>query len=397
MFENQQVASDSEADRVIMFDTTLRDGEQMPGVALSAEQKVEIARNLAAVGVDVIEAGFPAASPAEFAAVQAVSRSVEGATICALARCVESDVAAALAATQGAKRRRIHVFIGVSPIHRQAKLRMTPEQVMQRAVAAVTQARAHCDDVQFSAEDATRAETPFLQQICAAAIDAGATTINIPDTVGYTEPWEYQAMMETLIATVPHGSHVRFSTHCHNDMGLATANTLAGVRGGARQVEVAINGFGERAGNAALEEVGVAISARAERFGVTHGVQMAGIYTLSQRAYAAFGAPIPPNKAVVGGNAFAHESGIHQHGVMCDARTYEAFTPQSVGREAHQMALGKHSGRHAFHARMAALGINFPSADEWRWAFDHFKQMAERQGEVNDAGLIALARSLAPS
>ncbi|HEU5299377.1 MAG TPA: 2-isopropylmalate synthase, partial [bacterium] len=331
------------AGRVQIFDTTLRDGEQSPGFSMTAGEKVEMARQLARLGVDVIEAGFPVSSPGEFEAARAVAREVRGPAICALARTAPADIERAWEAVREAQRPRIHTFIATSAIHMARKLRMSPAAVLETAAEAVRLARTLCPDVEFSAEDATRSEVDFLCRVFEAAIEAGATVINIPDTVGYAQPDEFGDLVRTLIGRVPGMDRVTVSVHCHNDLGVAAANTLAGVHAGARQVEGTVNGIGERAGNVALEEVIMALRTRADLYGLATGVDTTQIFATSRLLCALTGIDVQPNKAVVGANAFAHEAGIHQHGVLADRRTYEIMTPESIGLPTNRLVLGKHS------------------------------------------------------
>ncbi len=376
-------------DRVAIFDTTLRDGEQSPGFSLWPEEKLELARQLARLGVDVIEAGFPVSSPGEFEGVRRIAAEVRGPVICALARAHPQDIEAAAEAVRPAERARVHTFIATSPIHMARKLRMSPEQVLEAARAAVVLARRLAPEVEFSAEDATRSEVDFLCRVFEAAIGAGATVINIPDTVGYALPDEYADLVRTLRERVPGMDRVTVSVHCHNDLGLATANTLAGLRAGARQVEGTINGIGERAGNAALEEVIMALHTRTDLLGLTTGVDTTQIYPTSRLLCALTGVEVQPNKAIVGANAFAHEAGIHQHGVLVDRRTYEIMTPASVGLPTNRLVLGKHSGRHAFEKVLQDAGIRLGPAELDR-AFARFKEVCDRKKTVLTDEVIAL-------
>lgn len=379
-----------DSNRVIVFDTTLRDGEQSPGIAYSVSEKIEIAEQLARLGVDVIEAGFPAASPGDFAGVEAIAGTVKGASIAALCRTREEDVARAWAAIAAAERPRIHTFISTSPVHRDKKLRMSTAEVLAETARAVAQARAYCPDVEFSAEDATRTELEFLVEVFTAAIENGATTINVPDTVGFAMPEEFVEILTALRARVPGADRVTWSVHCHNDLGLATANTLAAVRSGARQVEVCVNGVGERAGNTALEEVVMAIRTHASTLGLSTGVDSREIARTSRLVSMLSGYPVQPNKSVVGANAFSHESGIHQHGVLMERTTYEIMNPQDIGLAGNRIVLGKHSGRHAFVDALDLLGISLdgPALDR---AFARFKELADRKVSLTDADLAALA------
>ncbi len=378
-----------EPDRVLVFDTTLRDGEQAPGFSMDFEQKLKLARALADLGVDVIEAGFPAASPGDFKAVETIARTVEGVTVCGLARATEGDIAAAAEATQPAARRRIHTFIATSPVHRKDKLKLSESEVLERAAAAVRQACALCEEVEFSAEDALRTEPEFLVKVFAAAIEAGAQIVNVPDTVGYATPDDIRRIFRYLRENVPGSDKVIFSAHCHDDLGLAVANSLAAVEAGARQVEVALNGIGERAGNAALEEVVMALKTRADHFRVSTGVRTRRLYAVSRLLASLTGQPVPRNKAIVGDNAFAHESGIHQDGVLKNVETYEIMRPEDVGVPASQLVLGKHSGRHAFKRRVEALGYSL-SDKELDAAFRAFKELADRKKLVTNADIEGL-------
>jgi 2-isopropylmalate synthase len=377
-------------DHVHIFDTTLRDGEQSPGINLSAKEKVEIAAQLAHLGVDVIEAGFPVNSPAEFDAVSAVARTVKGPVIAALARMMPSDIDRAWESVKEAQRGRIHVFIATSPIHMDKKLRMTREQVLAAAVAGVTRARGYTPDVEFSAEDATRSDPAFLVQVYSAAIRAGATTCNVPDTVGYALPGEYAELFRHLMANVERADSVVWSTHTHDDLGLAVANALAGVGVGARQIEGAINGIGERAGNCSIEEAVMAIHTRGSSMGgVATGVDTTQIVRTSRLISMLSGYPVQPNKAIVGANAFAHESGIHAHGVLMERTTYEIMDATSVGWESNRIVLGKHSGRHSFAKTLADLGYELTGeALDRAWA--RFRELVDRKVQLTDADLIAI-------
>jgi 2-isopropylmalate synthase len=376
------------ADRLTIFDTTLRDGEQSPGISLDAGEKLEIAEQLARLGVDVIEAGFPVASEGDFEAVKAIAASVHGPVICGLSRPHLSDVDRCWDAVRLAERARIHVFISTSPNHMEHMLKMTPEQVLAATRSGVARAREHTDDVEFSPQDATRTPLDFMLEVLQAAVDNGATTLNIPDTVGYGIPWDFGALIQYIRREVK-GDYIT-STHCHNDLGLATANSLAGVQAGARQVEVCVNGLGERAGNAALEEVVMAIKIRPDQFpGIEVGVKTEELARTSRLVSRLTGYPIQYNKAVVGRNAFAHESGIHQHGVLADRSTYEIIDASSVGQVGSQIVLGKHSGRHAFSDTLAKMGIHV-SGDMLNAAFTRFKELADRKVELTDADLEAI-------
>ena len=376
------------SDHLKIFDTTLRDGEQSPGISLDVAEKLEIAEQLANLGVDIIEAGFPIASDGDFDAVEAIAKAVRGPVITALSRTGFQDVDRAWEAVQHAERPRIHVFIATSPIHMAKKLRMTEEQVKAEIVASVARARSYCADVEFSPEDASRSDVDFMCDVLQAAVEQGATTLNIPDTVGYGVPEEYGRLITHIFETV-HGDYV-ISTHCHNDLGLAVANSLAGVQAGARQVECAINGLGERAGNAALEEIVMAVRTRSDYFGgVETGVRTEELARTSRVVSRLTGYPVQYNKAVVGRNAFAHEAGIHQHGVLQDRETYEIIDASTVGQEAAQIVLGKHSGRHAFADSLAKMGLRL-QGDALNQAFIRFKELADRKVQLTEADLEAI-------
>lgn len=374
---------------VTIFDTTLRDGEQAPGFSMSEPAKLKMARALAALRVDVIEAGFAAASPGDARAIELIAREVHGPVICSLARATRGDIEAAARAIAAADRRRIHVFLGTSPIHREAKLEMTREQVIASIRTHVAMTRDLCDDVEFSAEDAIRTERDFLVEALSAAAAAGATTLNVPDTVGYGTPDEIEDLFRHLIATVAGAERVVFSAHCHDDLGMAVANSLAAVRGGARQVECTINGIGERAGNAPLEDVVMALRTRADAFGVTTGIDTTRIMAASHTLAQVTNAPPPRNKAIVGANAFAHESGIHQHGILKNRETYEIMRPADIGLDTDGIVLGKHSGRHALVARARSLGVVLEGAALDR-AFAAFKAVADEIGIVDTARLLSI-------
>jgi 2-isopropylmalate synthase len=377
-------------DRLIIFDTTLRDGEQSPGASMTQDEKVRIAKALERMRVDIIEAGFPAASPGDFEAVKAVAAVIQDSTVCGLARAVEKDIERAAEAIKPAARGRIHTFIATSPIHMQHKLRMTPEQVLERAVKMVKYARQFTDDVEFSAEDAVRSDIDFLCRVFEAAIAAGARTINVPDTVGYSIPHSWGERIKTLIERVPNSDKAIWSTHCHNDLGLAVANSLSAVLNGARQVECTINGLGERAGNAALEEIVMAVRTRRDIFNCDSRLDTSQIVPTSRLVSNITGFPVQPNKAVVGANAFAHESGIHQDGVIKMRETYEIMRAEDVGWVANRMVLGKHSGRNAFKTRLKELGIEFKTENELNSAFERFKDLADKKHEIFDEDLQAL-------
>ncbi|MBV8647087.1 2-isopropylmalate synthase [Paludibacterium sp.] len=377
-------------DRLFIFDTTLRDGEQSPGAAMTREEKVRIARQLERLGVDIIEAGFAAASPGDALAIQAIAGLVKDSTVCSLARANDNDVRAAGEAIKPANRGRIHTFIATSPIHMEKKLRMSPDQVVEAAVRAVKLARNYTDDVEFSAEDAVRSDMDFLVRIFDAVIQAGARTINVPDTVGYSIPSLWHQRMRTLIERVSNSDQVIWSTHCHNDLGMAVANSLAAVEAGARQVECTINGLGERAGNASLEEVVMAVKTRSDLFGLETGIDSTQIVPTSKLVSTITGYPVQPNKAIVGANAFAHESGIHQDGVLKHRETYEIMSAESVGWSANRLTLGKLSGRNAFKTKLTELGIELASEEALNAAFAKFKDLADKKREVFDEDLYAL-------
>ncbi|WP_114375193.1 2-isopropylmalate synthase [Elioraea thermophila] len=377
-------------DRVIVFDTTLRDGEQSPGFSMNLEEKLRMAEALEDLGVDVIEAGFAIASPGDFEAVRAIAEKIQGAVVCSLARAARNDILAAAEALKPAKRKRIHTFISTSPLHMKYKLQLEPHQVLERVTESVTLARNHADDVEWSAEDGSRTEPDFLCRCVEAAIKAGATTINIPDTVGYAVPEEFGAIFTMLRERVPGADRVIFSAHCHNDLGLAVANTLAAIRAGVRQVECTINGIGERAGNAALEEIVMALKTRPQVFGVDTGVVTRNIVRTSKLLSTITGFDVQPNKAIVGRNAFAHESGIHQDGMLKHAGTYEIMTPESVGWAKSSLVLGKHSGRAAFRDKLRQLGYGDIGENALNDAFQRFKKLADAKKVVFDEDIIAL-------
>jgi len=386
-----------------IFDTTLRDGEQSPGATMTSEEKLEVARALSRLGVDVIEAGFPSASPGDFEAVREIAQTVgndvpqgrpssEPPIICGLARATEKDIRTAYDAVSVAKRPRIHTFLATSPIHREHKLKMTKEEVLARTREMVALARSLCEDVEFSPEDAGRTEPEFLYQALEAAIEAGATTLNIPDTVGYTVPEEFGALVAGIMANVKGVGNVTVSVHCHNDLGLASANALAGIRAGARQAEVTINGIGERAGNTSLEEVVMTLHTRVAHFGLRTGIDSTQLTRVSRLVSLRTGMAVQPNKAIVGANAFAHEAGIHQDGMLKHAQTYEIMTPETVGASKTLLVLGKHSGRHAFAVRLRELGHAL-EGEAIEAAFLRFKVLADKKKRITDADLEALAAS----
>jgi 2-isopropylmalate synthase len=379
----------SEQDRVIVFDTTMRDGEQSPGASMSLDEKLELAKILEEMRVDVIEAGFPIASNGDFEAVRQVSEIVTESTVCGLARAGVADIERCAEAIRKAKRGRIHTFLSTSPSHRDHILRASQEDILEMITKSVTLARNLCGDVEWSAQDATRTEQDFLRRCVDAAIAAGATTINIPDTVGYSYPSEYADVFRDLIENVANADKAIFSTHCHNDLGLAVANSLAGVQGGARQVEVAVNGIGERAGNAALEEIVMALKVRGDRLPFFTGIETQHITRASRYVSAVTGFPVQFNKAIVGKNAFAHESGIHQDGMLKNRGTYEIMTPETVGQGASNLVMGKHSGRHAFREKLKALGYEL-GQNALNEAFQRFKDLADKKKHVFDDDLVAL-------
>ncbi len=381
-------------DHLIIFDTTLRDGEQSPGAAMTKDEKLRIARMLEKLRVDVIEAGFAVASPGDFEAVRAIAEEIKDSTVCSLSRAVRGDIERAGEAVKPANSGRIHTFIATSPIHMKYKLQMEPDQVVEQAVAAVRLARNLVDDVEFSLEDASRSEFEFMCRIIEAVIDAGASTINVPDTVGYGIPEDYGNQIGRLIRTIPNADKAIFSVHCHNDLGLAVANSLAAVQQGARQVECTINGLGERAGNASLEEVVMAVKTRKDLYPVETRIDTQHIVPASKLVSNITGFPVQPNKAIVGANAFAHESGIHQDGVLKHRETYEIMKAEDVGWNTNKLVLGKLSGRAAFSSRLQELGINLATGDELNEAFAHFKVLADKKREIYDEDLQALVSEL---
>jgi len=376
-------------DHIRIFDTTLRDGEQSPGCSMNLEEKLRVAAQLETLGVDIIEAGFAIASEGDFEAIREVARACRRATVASLARAAIGDIDRAWAAVREAQRPRIHTFIATSPLHMRVKLNMTPETVLEAIARSVGHARNLCPDVEWSAEDATRSDADFLARAIETAIAAGATTINLPDTVGYATPETYGALFADMIARVPNADKVVFSTHCHNDLGLGVANTLAAVMAGARQVEATVNGIGERAGNAAVEEIAMALKVRRDVLPFTTGIVAAEITRASRLISGITGMAVQANKAIVGANAFAHESGIHQDGMLKDAGTYEIMTPESVGMGASNLVLGKHSGRAAFRQKLAELGYDL-SDNEFGDAFKRFKDLADAKKAVWDEDIVAL-------
>lgn len=393
------VSQKPQARKIVIFDTTLRDGEQSPGASMNLSEKLEVARALVDLGVDVIEAGFPTASPGDYQAVEEVSKIVDGASVCGLARCVSGDIEAAGAALAKARRPRIHVFIATSPIHRQYKLKMSKDQVIERAVEAVKQAKEFCDDVEFSPEDGSRTEIDYLCQVVEAVIAAGAKTVNIPDTVGYDTPQESYDRIAALIKRVPNIDQAVLSVHCHNDLGMAVANALAAVAAGAGQIECTINGLGERAGNSALEEVVMAMRTRANIYHVDTQINSRMLVPTSRLVSRITGLKVPRNKAIVGRNAFAHEAGIHQDGILKERTTYEIMSPESVGFSKNDIVLGKHSGRAALVDRLKHLGIELAS-EKLDTVFAEFKKLADRKKCIYDADIVALvdqfAREVSP-
>ncbi len=383
------------SDQLVIFDTTLRDGEQSPGASMTLEEKIQIARALEKMRVDVIEAGFPAASPGDFEAVKLIATEIKDSVVCGLARAHSGDIDRTGEALKSATQSRIHTFIATSPVHMERKLRMQPDEVVERAVAAVKQARQYTDNVEFSPEDAGRSEPDFLCRILEAVIDAGATTLNIPDTVGYAMPKYFGELIADLMNRIPNADKAIFSVHCHNDLGLAVANSLSAVMAGARQVECTINGLGERAGNASLEEVVMAVKTRPDVFSCDTRIDTTQLVPASRLVSSVTGFPVQPNKAIVGANAFAHEAGIHQDGVLKHRETYEIMRAEDVGWSANRMVLGKHSGRNAFSDRLRELGVQFDSDEMLNETFARFKDMADRKHEIFDDDLMSLVSSSA--
>jgi 2-isopropylmalate synthase len=377
-------------DRIVFFDTTLRDGEQSPGCTMHHGEKLRMAHQLAALGVDVLEAGFAIASQGDLESIRAIAKEVRGPRIASLARCKREDIEAAARAVEPAAVNRIHVFLASSDLHLEAKLKISRGQALEQVAESVALACGYSEDVEFSAEDATRSDAEFLEQVVRVAVEAGASTINLPDTVGYTTPDEYRAMFARMKALWPAG--VVFSTHCHNDLGMAVANSLAGVEGGARQVECTVNGIGERAGNAALEEIAAALATRRDKFPYTNGIQMKQLYPTSRLLGELISFGCSPNKAVVGANAFAHESGIHQHGMLANPLTYEIMTPESVGVSATNLVLGKHSGRRLLEQRLRELGHPLERA-ELDAVYGRFTELADRKKAIYDQDLIGLLKA----
>ena len=386
---SEQTQTQDEKNRVIIFDTTLRDGEQSPGCSMNLEEKLRIARMLDTMGVDVIEAGFPIASPGDFEAVNEIAKTVNNAVICGLSRAKPGDIESAAAALKDAKRKRIHTFISTSPLHMKYKLQMGPNSVIEAVHESVSLARNFTDDVEWSAEDGSRTEDDFLCQCVETAINAGATTINIPDTVGYAVPDEYYRQIKMLFDRVPNIDKAIISVHCHNDLGLAVANSIAGVQAGARQVECTINGIGERAGNAALEEIVMALRTRHDVMPYHNNIDTTMITKASKTLSTTVGFSVQPNKAIVGKNAFAHESGIHQDGMLKNAATYEIMTPESVGLNKSELVLGKHSGRHALKSKVEELGYELGD-NSFQDLFRRFKELADKKKQIFDDDIIAL-------
>ena len=372
-----------------IFDTTLRDGEQSPGCSMNLNEKIEVAKQLEAMRVDIIEAGFAIASPGDAAAIAAIADNVKDSTICSLARCTPGDIDAAYNAIRNANSGRIHTFLATSPVHMQYKLKMTPEEVLERIAANVAYAKKYISDIEFSAEDATRSDPDFLCRVFETAIKGGATTLNIPDTVGYTVPEEYAARIRYIREHTPGIENVTLSCHCHNDLGMAVANSLAGVEAGIDQIECTINGIGERAGNASMEECVMALKVRKPYFGVECNIESTQIYRASRMIQTITGVSVAPTKPIIGANAFAHESGIHQHGVLANKETYEIMTPESVGIPQNAIVLGKHSGRHAFEDRLQALGYSLDK-DKLDKAFAKFKILADKKKIIKDRDIEAL-------
>ena len=377
-------------DQIVIFDTTLRDGEQSPGCSMNLKEKIEVARCLEKMKVDVIEAGFAISSPGDFESVKTIAGTVKDCTVASLARANRKDIDTAWDAVKEAVSPRIHLFIATSPLHMEYKLKMTPEQVLEAAASMTAHAKRYCSDIEFSAEDATRSDWDFLARVVDAVIRAGATTVNIPDTVGYTTPTEMRDLISYLREKVPDSDRAIFSVHCHNDLGLATANSLAGVQGGARQIECTVNGLGERAGNTALEEVIMAMHTRPGIYPYSSRIDTTQISRASRTVYNIIGQPAPLNKPIVGRNAFAHEAGIHQHGVLANKQTYEIMTPESLGIHTNNIVLGKHSGKHAVEERLRALGYSL-SREELLACFTEFKLLCDKKKDITDADLEAIA------
>ena len=391
MLQTTEPQQQPEKQRVLVFDTTLRDGEQSPGASMTIDEKIQVAHQLKALGVDIIEAGFPVISEGDFKAVASIAAQVKGPIICALARARSEDIEIAFKALKSASRKRIHTFIATSEIHMRHKLKMTKEQVILKAVAAVRQAKRYLEDVEFSAEDAARSDRLFLFQVIEAVIEAGATTINIPDTVGYTTPAEFGDLIAAIKTQVKNIDRAVISVHCHNDLGLATANSLAAIENGARQVECTINGIGERSGNCALEEVVMALNTRHDRYPLTTGVETRELVKTSQLVEAITGMSVQPNKAIVGRNAFAHEAGIHQHGIIANRSTYEIMRAEDVGFESNTIILGKHSGRHGVRLWLSRNNIQLSEAavDELS---QQVKRLCDEQKSISDSDVFAILK-----
>lgn len=378
------------SEKIIIFDTTLRDGEQSPGASLNIKEKLEIARQLAILGVDVIEAGFPITSPGDFEAVKTVAKTIKGPVICGLSRAVEKDIDASYNALKYAARPRVHIVLATSKIHMKYKLKKAEGEILRLAISSVKYAKAKCDDIEFSLEDASRTEKDFLYKVVESVIDAGATTVNIADTVGYIMPFEFGSVIKGVKDNVPNIDKCVISVHCHNDLGLSVSNSLAAVLNGARQVECTINGLGERAGNASLEEIVMALKTRSDAFkGISTGINTKELYKTSRLVSKLTGMVVQANKAIVGSNAFSHESGIHQDGVLKERTTYEIMKPQDVGFEESRLVLGKHSGRHAFVERLKKLGFD-PDKEDIDAAFDRFKKLADKKKEIFDEDLESI-------
>lgn len=377
------------ARQIKIFDTTLRDGEQSPGCSMNLQDKLEVAESLAYLGVDIIEAGFAIASPGDFQSVQAIARTIKGVTVASLCRALEKDIDAAWDAVRDSESPRIHTFLATSPLHMEFKLKKTPEQVYEQATRMVRYARNLCGDVEFSLEDASRSDPAFMYKVIEGVINSGASTVNIPDTVGYAVPEEYAALIRAIKNNVPNIDKAVISVHCHNDLGMAVANSLAAAMAGADQIECTINGLGERAGNAALEEIVMNLFTRKEYYNMTSRVDTTQLYQVSKKVSKATGVRCQPNKAIVGENAFAHESGIHQHGVLANRATYEIMTPESIGLPHNKMVLGKHSGRHAFEERLVYLGYRVDE-EKLNSLMDEFKTLADKKKMVSDRDIDAL-------
>lgn len=375
--------------QVKIFDTTLRDGEQAPGCSMNLREKIEVAKCLEKMKVDIIEAGFPVSSPGDFESVSTIAGIIKDCTVASFARLAPKDIDTAWEAVKNASDPRLHLFIATSPLHMEYKLKMTPDQVLERTAAMVKYAWKYCSNIEFSAEDATRSDIDFLTKVVDTAIKNGAAVINLPDTVGYTTPSEMRAIIEHMIENVENADKVEFSVHCHNDLGMAVANSLAGVLGGARQIECTVNGIGERAGNTSLEEVVMAMKTRPDIFEVNTEIDTTKIYRASKTVYNIIGQNPPINKPIVGKNAFAHESGIHQHGVMANKKTYQILTPETVGISSNNIVLGKHSGRHAFEAHINEMGYTL-SEEELNKCFEEFKSLCDKKKNISDADIEAI-------